>query len=902
MKVEFSSWETTDSSLTRRRKCSSKKQEKNSSMDCQPFVAHSMVSQQRARTSKKARGIDDLIPLLALTNETKVAVVGILKGELTISQNRQFPAAPGTKFLPSDGAFSVPAVLERRTDLIFCMQRENTRLLCWPSVSDSQDHIVSKSLPGVAVSLEVMPTKFSFVFGTLLQSRGDEKYGNVNDDECSPAYLYLASLDKGEGEINLKTFPLNLKELSSDPKLQHVLTMGNVIEGEDNFATSSARTSGSKRKANAQSGDDHEILLLSQVFFSQHTLYIVHHQFRGKDNSDLASLERHQTNVHKVPLENLHRHEATAITAVGAQNNILVLSCRTASSSQFIVSLSAQTGRVLKGPFEIDASVHHLSIVDTHLAMGQINDGIVLIDTASGVVLQKTALPQQIRSGPWHLLGLDWKRSRIFVLLEHSDRYSVASANVSFKGEGDALSPTCLAARLCLSMESRPSAHQGAVLRRQRLQDRDGGDGGYSAANTTKKGLEMLDMACAALESTSKIEKDFVPSAFARVLETITRADKFVSLPLDGDENPQDCHLSKKHNQTRKNGMVKSMIEANKNIPVQNGGKTANMSPNGNAEEAKFALLRISKHLRNIDPDLVSNIGVAAIRIMLVNRDIGTARNIARSILRKVVRSNRSSARCLFDSFGNVSLSDILESMQRCGKGESVAYSPVELLFDMCSHCKDVSERHMVVGAHYMLVHATADEIADYFERTQPLSPDNTYRLLCDEYKSRKNGPNLVEGNETLESCSSKLLLRGSEAFISQLLTYSDCNETLLRRAIAENLSRTEVCVFLKVVTHVRDVVQTFIFNSSVLERIFTWMSALLERLRPPQNETETSVLRNIKKLLAREIKSAFTIREIKGLLENTIAEIKEATDSAQGARAQGGSQLPPYQLERLVF
>lgn len=902
MKIEFSSWETTDSTLHRRRKRPTNGEKNPSDDEPLPLLlAHSFVKSLRSRTSKKARtqALDDVIPLVVLTSETKVAVAGILKGEFIVSQTRQYPCPPGVSFFPDDDAPRIPAVLEKKNERMYALRNNNNQIVCWPSMSDDPTDLVSKSLAkDCALSLDVMPGRFSLVFGTL---QGDR------------TQLFFASLDQGAQDINLRLFDLPGLPKGSESTLQHIATFGYERIFDDDLSVKSPAAG--KRKATtmeAGKGNANEGMVIVQVLLHESTLYVARHEIVAEDPSDVSSFKR-AVKVHGIPL-NLHHQEDITVDFVGHAGDMVVLSCRTASGGQFLFSISAKTGKIASGPFNVRGKPQRFSLVDPQSVIAQIDDGVALIDLKSGAILQVVSLPKDIQSQNWKLLGMDPRKARVFVLLENDEAYSVASANVLF--EEDSGSSKCLAARISQQIETRTGpSYQGPLLRRQSLQNRENGDGGYSMASTTRTAVEWLGAVCSMFESSLLDPKDNpVTSIFAEATESMARAEGVISQSTGrvGKAHQSDLHTKRgakngvlfingssrkgvdgkgrrhasattsrgaKKDENFPNGLL-FLNGSSSDVPVVNGGGKAPRAP-ASVPEGR----QISENLQKIQPALVSFVGVSAIRILLIKRNIGSARNMGRSILRRVLRSNRASARYIFDSHGGFSLPDVLKALQKRSCEDKVAYSPVELLFDIFNHCKDASERHMVLGAQYMLQRATAEDQAGYFERTEPFC--SVYKRLCHNYRTLAGTADLKSDPET------KLLICGSEIFLASILAYSECNETLLRRSIAENLSRAEVPLFLKLVVRAARYTQ-----KHHLEHAYIWTAALCERLQPLRSGSEIKLIQKLQASLSaeRDATSAL-LSSVKDLLETSIQDISESSEDKTGLM-----QLPPYQLERLVF
>jgi hypothetical protein len=230
----------------------------------------------------------------------------------------------------------------------------------------------------------------------------------------------------------------------------------------------------------------------------------------------------------------------------------------------------------------------------------------------------------------------------------------------------------------------------------------------------------------------------------------------------------------------------------------------------------------------------------------------------------------------------------------------------VELLFDIFDHCSDVSERHMIVGVQYMLRKAVASDVVDHFERTQPLSEENGYRKLCDQYRSLTKDETLSDSYaKDVALCSSRVTLAATEALLAAILTYSDCNEALLRRSVIDTLSRSDVTICLQVIFNVRQVAQRYSFDADTMKRAFLWTSTLCEQLRSPHSTDETALLEEVEKSVSEERVSTNTMLRMQDALQAAISEAQETiapSQPGQKVQKQMQSHLPPYQLERLVF
>jgi hypothetical protein len=495
----------------------------------------------------------------------------------------------------------------------------------------------------------------------------------------------------------------------------------------------------------------------------------------------------------------------------------------------------------------------------------------------------------------WTLLGVDSRYSRIYILLENENEYAVASASVSMEDTGG-VGSWCLAERLSQSLDSSNTIeYQERALRRQQLDSRENGDDGYARLNSTNQGVEMLRLAYDALEEGS-LDEGALSSIFTRAIETIAHAEALAPMKIGIDENPQDCHeLVKAVGNGKRNGLHQSKVKPR---------SSAKQSLNGHVEVTISIEPHIGNNLRNLSPSLVNLIGIWTIRFLLTKNRIDTVRNVVRSILREVVRSKKASARQLFDTMGVNSFLVVLRALQRRKDEETSLYSPIELLFDILKHCKDVSERHMVHGAQFILFRAVPDDIIGFFEKMQLGSEINGYKKLCNKIRKVERKSKSDE-NLSVEKSFSALVLRAGEAFLSAVLTYSDCNETLLRRAISEYLTRREIFTLLKLVSQVRGRPAKNKLNADMLKRAFLWTSVLCESLTSPRSEDELALLNSEKLSIVVERNATKKLLSIRDTLETVIADIQEATGNRTVNKPevnQNRAQLPPYQLERLVF
>jgi hypothetical protein len=81
------------------------------------------------------------------------------------------------------------------------------------------------------------------------------------------------------------------------------------------------------------------------------------------------------------------------------------------------------------------------------------------------------------------------------------------------------------------------------------------------------------------------------------------------------------------------------------------------------------------------------------------------------------------------------------------------------------------------------------------------------------------------------------------------------------------------------------------------------WTSALCERLSSPHTKDEVALLNSVKLSVTMDRNATKKLLSIRDTLETVISDIQHAsqTDNIPETK-QNRAQLPPYQMERLIF
>lgn len=471
MLVEFSPWETTDTSL--RLSISKRKRPRgglsSSSSVCEDAfpIAGSMVTTKAGRR-KQRNSPDGSRAVLAITSNYRVSVLvskskgsapGAPKTEaldatdsLHESARMQYTCRPGknASFLPDLDTEKhsalplpkVPVLFDSKADRFWALQNHNKTLVVWDAQSEGPDSADSKrvELQGEpAHSLDFLPN--GSVVGS--SASGSIFYATVDNDNSSIKLCYLPSLD---GKNNNK-----------DPRI-HAGTFLYVEE-----TTNTPLTAGSKRKHSK--GSDDETIVMYQVYITGCSAAIVMHGLALSGDSGVSLKRRHcrEATISLAPrhtdgsLSSTVQDAMLVRTTISNPEHFLLcykLQSGGSVSKQYCCTFHLTSASLMHPPFVVDCEPRRLALVTPRILAIGLDDEIVLCDATNGVVLHKEPLPFVLEGESQDfLLQADPRKGLLVVLFRSGEHLNVATSILRAEESNDQPPfQSTLASRLAASL------------------------------------------------------------------------------------------------------------------------------------------------------------------------------------------------------------------------------------------------------------------------------------------------------------------------------------------------------------------------------------------------------------------------------------------------------------------
>lgn len=774
------------------------------------------------------------------------------------------------------------------------MQNGNTRLLCWPAPDGGSESPGSKlTVPAVSLSLLTTSVGKSIVFGTL-QDRS----------------LYVARRNQAEdGKFTTQYIaPLDI----CDDAVKHVGTVARVIR-----ATEESEKVGSKRNA---ADSDQDRAMIYQIFVGKHDITLVRHEISASvDGADVVkksgpprsatislipATQRESATIDRANILEFFDDNGTVTIlyslkehAGGAKNG------HSAGEKQCYATVSLENGELTGTPLEVAPSTRQAGLVGpTIMAVLTSNDELVLYDAVRGAQIHRQALQDVgIDTAGGISIATDPKRGRLAIIFSRGEKMCVALSSVS-----EQLS---LAAGLASSMEI--ATGEAVGFRVQRMNDLSTISDTSATAFRKNVHEEAIPQAVKMLEKAFRLICDgavgakkpsFLLDAYESAVALIILSTKRPSGNDTKDasaDNPQDAIHSRKGEKS--NGIHDHKV----NGEVKNGSAVVTAKENlvnGQHVLSNPTARALTPH--SIPSAFVEQATSIVIQILVMpgGRGKSATQDDAPLLLRRLIRTRKVSARSLFRSDPAL-FNGVLRSLEP-SDDEKSAYTPVDLIYDTFRYCCDISERQMVTMLHYMLAKAHPSDIADWVLRNDECMDvaQSTTRLANRYVGSMVLSKGSVQETEQHQRLSARLILAGTEVLLLNVVAFSDCNETLLRGALADGIPPRELGILNQIL--IESIIPADV-DANMTRRAMHWASTLCDRLRGPLSEAEGSVVTRIRKSVATEIAKTESLMSLQVTLQRALAakaagRSKKADAPSLDKNVSG--HLPPYQVERLAF
>jgi hypothetical protein len=312
------------------------------------------------------------------------------------------------------------------------------------------------------------------------------------------------------------------------------------------------------------------------------------------------------------------------------------------------------------------------------------------------------------------------------------------------------------------------------------------------------------------------------------LLQTFENALKCLAPPHNDGDNPQE-QSPKKRSKASLNG-------------VHHNGINGNSAP----------------PLTDIPTAVVDCTTEILVRLLCVDK---LAFSDSAILLRRLMRTRKVLARRHFSS-----LPRILLALRR-----SIDYNSTDFLTDMFQYCPDISESQLVSCLRFGICYFTADE----------------------HLEGATNGEKHPSTNGKKDQHAVLKVIRKSLChLLGQILSYSPCNDSLLRAAFVDLLSTAEMKITLTLL------VERIESNSdaNVKMQALQWISNLCDCLNT-KSDHSIDILA-IRRRITSYVKNIQGTIMVKGVIDS----LMESIEGSRNDDSVWTGKLPPYQIERLTF
>ena len=932
MLVQLSPWKTVKTSIRCPRSQRRRKRDENGFASKEFPVRTSFVTTSTRKVQQRMRRhsaeFSESMPVLAITSDHLVTVVGRSREPAYQEYGAlRYTSRPGnagaflsssTNGKSSSGIPKIPAILDVKNDMVYTMQHGNKRLCCWHSLHASgpdEKTALKVELAQPALSMSLLPLNKGVVYGSCIN-------GNI-------FVARVVSTSDGE-EIFVEYIS------SKQPKgSEHVGTLAELPQGQ-------AKTTGRKRKMS--DADGHSTVVFYQAFCNGKTISLARHELMcerfSADNKLIieGSLAQQVTAIDltsgKDKSKNKVGKASLLVSSSGTSPKVALLydiqTCATQSSNgnmggsnqYFCASLSLTTGDISHRPVPLPSETQQCGLVTEKLLTVTTKEVISLYDLETGSILHSAKMADIIGISDKWLLCTDAKLATVAILFEKEDHIHAAFSIANLGSGQKSLVPSTrlnLASKVSsylINSSNQPSTSNGFVsdMANNLLKIGNEGNGNCPTINledAVHRALKELEDVCMSDHGT---KKSIVLDRFEHCVANLLSDVKSAQTDSDGNvaqHNPQDA------------------LPSTDSVKPANGKKSLN--------QQLFGLKPSEEVQENLQiPSMLPQSFVdGALRIVLPliqdRKPDGSAPSLAqidaREILKRLLETNKVSARSLFEGTNSIQesgqdhlLISVLRSVQLSEDSGMRVFSPFDMICEMLRSCSDISERQLVVMLRYMLRESSPDDIAATFMVTESLHAQHPYKKLSRKYngfrKAHKNATKRGASSDS-EKLTRKLILAGTTYVLHQIINYSECNEAMLRVALLEEIvTRDEAIILAKLLSDLLTLTSQdsrFKSSRSNLKVTCQWVAALCDSFQDDLSEAKGSDGNNYLDFLLASVNSAMkqsqaiiSLREdisrAHTRKEVTIEEKDNAATPMEVKRLHGGDEIPGYSVDRIVF
>jgi hypothetical protein len=851
---------------------------------------------------------DGFLPLLAVTAEHHISVLGkrfdntknnnddsdtVSAPKYQELSSLQYISRPSTAgaFFPKpvngkvhpDDLPKIAAILDTKNDLMYAVQHGNRRLCCWNASEASgpdEPATLKVELQSPILSLSLISMNKSFVYGTC--KNGDAFVAGVVTGPVSKKRTQQPFKSTSDMELSVDYLP------SRQPKdTLHIGTLAEVrLDG--------IKASGRKRKTS--DADGKASVILYQAFHDDTKVYFVRHAVTVSIHASEIGLIR-DTLVQAVgvivdlePNGQKKLASAKLLTSISSSSPkaVLVYSVsdkRNGSDDEklsvFGGSVCLLTASFFNSPMRIPADTNQFGLVaDTVLACAS-RDTIYLHDLETGSFLQKKSVKKIV--GEWDeewVMKCDSKTSIIAILYpDHGELYT--------------------------SFSSATLAPRDAALAQVKIKA------------SSKLANSLLVTRTDATSILQSLDNRALHSEILKELETLR--DCVGSFESGNGSLPLNKTFDECVNRLRAEAKLDSEDEnGDANLPNER-------TTNGKCKRRKEDDLR-SMQQAFIDGAVEITLEAFKGEKRCSSRKLSQLAIDSRSILRRLLRSGRVSARLHFE--GSFPLREtskkhplllLLQSVH--SPAIDTPLSAMQLIVELLQNCHDLSERQLVILMNFMMRHPDPDDIAQAFTESSALQIKQMLKQDSKDYmavrKENQCGNSTDSSEESEVAIGKKLVVAGVELVLHMILCYSECNEVMLRVALLEGLtSGREATVLAQLLARTLKTSPSVApsahrKNHNLVRSACQWIACLsdsfedeLKKAKTPSGDAYVTFLLDEVQTATRNSQAIISFKDSIGVAEAARKDLQkqEEKDAAKTKRWPVDDVLPGYAIERLVF
>jgi len=600
--------------------------------------------------------------------------------------------------------------------------------------------------------------------------------------------------------------------------------------------------------------------------------------------------------------------DVQCVGMVKDDSSLTISFCATGSSDnetkrklQYFVCISLEQVRALRAPVLVAEVCSarpccQLGLLGSTIlaVLDRVRNEVVLYDRIRGGIVHSQSLNDVFDGCAANTISLvsDSKQARVALLFSRNGKVCIATSSLDTRN---------VPGRNRLSLAAGLSAAAGGFVPGGRIAVH------RIASNVDDLGkLQRIDRALqvllAAVEEIQgrekTLKKGYLKGVYGTALSLISNNTKSAA------DNPQDAVPS------RKEGQVNGVHPTNgKKSGGINGSKVPKLVNGFHPPSSKPRSASISpEQLPCAFVDGALGIVLDVLQLSTVSDDIKCD---SKEILKSLIRSGKVMARNLFQlcSFESLLLS-LQGSSSDATSSKIIPYSTVGFSLDMLRHCPDVSEYQMVSMVRYFLSAASASEFVHYFKQNDCGGSSGAVKSLVNSYTSIQG--NVTESSEDdikLAKISSKLVIAATNFLLQTIASYSECNTSLLGVAMRKVLTAGERALLYRMFADMMSSADPDLSSNAVFRKtLLQWISTLSQVLKGPFSKSESADLSYARRLVHGEVVKTERMLSLQEVVNESITTITGSNGSSTASEAQFAAaneksrQLPPYQIERLVF